>query len=88
MILKLGNNGVLWELHGVKIQLFEIRYFLMGSRTFELNKLIITCKEVFAISDSKFSTSQLHFLYCEDYGFVKLHYFNVDKTEIIFSLIT
>jgi len=78
-----SSSGIIWNGNAT----FKIKYSLIGNRKFEINKSEIICKEVFATCVSDFSTSKLHFLYSDKYGFVELHYFNVDKTEMIFTLI-
>jgi len=65
---------------------FRTSYQLLGEKKFMINQRLIPCQEVFATSESALSHSELRFLYNSQYGFVRLCYINVDKTEMVFTL--
>jgi hypothetical protein len=66
---------------------FRTSYHLLGEKKFIINQQLIPCQEVLATSESALSHSELHFFYNNHFGFVMLHYYNVDKTEMVFTLI-
>ena len=75
--------GIYWS----KNMNFKTNYQLLGEKNFMINQQLIPCQEVFATSESALSNAELHFLYSNQYGFVMLHYLNVDKTGMVFTLI-
>ena len=75
--------GIYWS----KNMNFKTNYQLLGEKKFMINQQLISCQEVFATSESALSNAELRFLYSNQYGFVMLHYLNVDKTGMVFTLI-
>lgn len=85
--VKVGEQWSINKLNWKGNLILNNEYYLIGIQTININGKDEKCYEVFSTSSSDLTKSQLYFLYSNDYGFVKLRYYNIDMSITTFNMI-